>query len=337
MKKILILTLCMVTLTISCTKQVQVIDEPLVPITLGGGASIDTKAPITAATFVAQVIALNNKTFETAGTGETQSSNYVTDLYKDQTNATTPFDKVVTFTSGTGVIDGTAVYYPTKTAIKVYFKGYYPADVAVSGTNFAVVRNKTGESVDGRSVTFSNVKGYQDIMVSTQNSGNRATTTPIELNFNHLLSQIIFKVKAADDAAIDVWGKITKIEVLNQVNNFTLDLSIIHSGAALTANATTATFTAYTNETGQALTTSAANIGAAADNNGILMVNPTTANWTIKVYSINSPDGLEVTNSFDLVKGSAHEITLTFQANAIAVSATVTDWVDGTDYNQNIK
>lgn len=329
MKKILILTLCMVALTISCTKQVQVIDEPLVPISLGGGASIDTKAPVYNSTgFHAQVLGTTDDTTATA--------TYPA-LYTDQQSTT--FNKDVTFAVQVntdpcvGSYTG-PVYYPVQTSTLVYFKGYSPEDQAAVNTgDFSVSRST-------KTVTFSNITGHQDIMISDQQSGNRSKSDAVKLKFGHYLSQVIFKVAAenlnSDEgaAAIAAWGNVTKLEVLSQYASFTVNLQ---TNAWATSGNADNTFIAYSNATGQALTTTATQLGTASDNNGILMVNPTTDDWTIKVYTAkNGNAGLEVTIPHDLLMQYAHEITLTFKANAIQVSAVVVPWVTGTNYSSDV-
>ena len=207
--------------------------------------------------------------------------------------------------------------------------------------------------------------GKTDVMAAAEVSGKKSTAmagTVPSFEFKHLLTKLIVKVKAEDEAAQNVWGDITGITLVKAMNGDVFD----------TAEVTLATGAA---ETGTAFSNAAADgmafyrIDAAAytdnavddaDNKIALtttaeevaysLVAPITAENGVKHFtlSVDTKLGETVTTkevSFDLYKakvgeedpavfsgdtqGKAFEVTLTFKATEIVATATVTDWVKG--------
>lgn len=184
--------------------------------------------------------------------------------------------------------------------------------------------------------------------------------------FKHLLTKLIVKVKAHDEAAQNVWGDITGITLVKAMNGDVFDTAevTLATGAAATGTAAfsnaaadgmafyridAAATPAYTDNAVDdadnkiALTTTAEEVAYS-------LVAPITAENGVKHFtlSVDTKLGETVTTrevSFDLYKakvgeedpavfsgdtqGKAFEVTLTFKATEIVAKATVTDWVKG--------
>lgn len=180
--------------------------------------------------------------------------------------------------------------------------------------------------------------------------------------FKHLLTKLIVKVKAHDEAAQNVWGDITGITLVKAMNGDVFDTAevTLATGAAATG---TAAFSnpavdgmafyridaaAYTDNAVDdadnkiALTTTAEEVAYSlvapiiADNDAkhiTLKVDTklgetvTTKEVSFDLYKVNDTDeALPFTGD---TQGKAFEITLTFKATEIVATATVTDWVKG--------
>ena len=188
-----------------------------------------------------------------------------------------------------------------------------------------------------------------------------AGTVP-SFTFKHLLTKLIVKVKAEDEAAQNVWGDITGISLVKANNGDVFDTAevTLATGAA-------ATGTAFSNAAADGMAFYRIDAAAYTDNavddadNKIALttdaveaayslVAPIIAENGVKHFAlkVDTKLGETVTTkevSFDLYKakvgeedpavfsgdtqGKAFEITLTFKATEIVATATVTDWVKG--------
>lgn len=197
--------------------------------------------------------------------------------------------------------------------------------------------------------------------VSGKKSTAMAGTVP-SFTFNHLLTKLIVKVKAENEAAQNVWGDITGITLVKAMNGDVFDTAevTLATGAATTG-------TAFSNPAADGMAFYRIDAAAYTDNavddadNKIALtttaeevayslVAPITAENGVKHFtlSVDTKLGETVTTkevSFDLYKakvgeedpavfsgdtqGKAFEITLTFKATEIVATATVTDWVKG--------
>lgn len=235
----------------------------------------------------------------------------------------------------------TPAYYPVDGST-LYLCGLYPAD-----ENWKNPTTTVDYEFDGKT----------DIMAAAEASSSKsqaqAQSYPT-LAFNHLLTKLVVKVKAEDQAAIDSWGNITDL-VLTQAGGttpYTKATVTLATGAAETGTAFSTTksdFPFYTmtgttyNEvafTSQsvALTTDAANLAYS-------LVAPITAtgsnDFKLKIKTQKGLDpalenevtiGLQQTAGGAFsgdTQGKSFEITLTFKATEIKAKATVTDWVKG--------
>lgn len=262
-----------------------------------------------------------------------------------QDNYTTTYkDDNMTFTDNgiTEVGFATPAYYPADGS-PLYLCGLYPAD-----QNWQNPTTTADYTFDGKT----------DIMAAAQVSSSKtaaqAGTYPT-LAFKHLLTKLVVKAVAEDQAAIDAWGDVTAIVLTKAEGNnpYTKATVTLASGTAATGTAFATTLTAFPfytmmgetyNDvafTGQtcALTTTAANIAYS-------MVAPITATGTgdfkLKITTQKgSETALENEVTIDLkdTAGSAaftgdtqnksFVITLTFKATEIKAKATVGAWEEG--------
>jgi len=173
------------------------------------------------------------------------------------------------------------------------------------------------------------ISGKEDIMVTSEISGSRTDNTGKELTFNHLLTQLKFKLVAEDADAITYWGSITSITVKNVEKNLVLKLNTGELSIATTSNK--GDLEVSEEFTSKALTTTPAE-------NGYIMVLPSTTAYVLNIKTAENTQGVDVTISpVVTVKGTAHEITLTFKRSEIASSAKTTPWTTGDPGSGEVK
>lgn len=341
MKKLYVPVLALLTLA-SCSKSElanrPVVENDMVEIMATSKAlTIETRAP-----FEGQIADGNNLTAVVLGS--TTSGDYT---------ETTPryCDGEMTFADNTTAASfATPQYYPVSDA-PIYLCALYPTALA-DWKNIATTAKYTFD-------------GKTDVMAAAEVSGKKSTAmagTVPSFTFNHLLTKLIVKVKAEDEAAQNVWGDITGITLVKAMNGDVFDTAevTLATGAATTGTAFSNPATdgmafyridaaAYTDNAVDdadnkiALTTTAEEVAYS-------LVAPITAENGVKHFtlSVDTKLGETVTTkevSFDLYKakvgeedpavfsgdtqGKAFEVTLTFKATEIVAKATVTDWVKG--------
>ncbi|MCM1249812.1 MAG: fimbrillin family protein [Alistipes sp.] len=129
-------------------------------------------------------------------------------------------DDQMEFTNSTDSIGfkTTASYYPADGST-VYLSGFYPS---------------TGwtESPDGkRSYVNYSIDGKTDVMAAKEVSGDKAKAQDEDelapkLEFEHLLTQLVVKVEAADSAAYKAWGEITDMYLIKAAGHTTNERAI---------------------------------------------------------------------------------------------------------------
>lgn len=192
---------------------------------------------------------------------------------------------------------------------------YYPIDGStIYMTGFAPAATVTAGSVDYTII------GDEDIMVTNQLSGTKATANVLSFTFNHLLTQLKFKVVAADNS-FPSGVTVKQISVTNT-----------QTSAALNLNDGTLDFSGGANDLTAFSDGNYAINMTGVTANELLMVEPGTAqilldvvvddNGTARTYT-----GVVVTLA--TVKGSSHLITLTFKTTAVTANATVAPWETG--------
>lgn len=342
MKKLYVPVLALLTLA-SCSKSElanrPVVENDMVEIMATSKAlTIETRAP-----FEGSIASDNTLTAVVLGSTSTGDYTETTPRY---------CDGEMTFTDDntTAVSFATPQYYPVSDAT-IYLCALYPTALA----DWKDIATTAKYTFDGKT----------DVMAAAEVNGKKSTAmagTVPSFEFKHLLTKLVVKVKAENEAAQNVWGDITGITLVKAMNGDVFDTAevTLATGAATTGTAFSNPATdgmafyridaaAYTDNAVDdadnkiALTTTAEEVAYS-------LVAPITAENGVKHFtlSVDTKLGETVTTkevSFDLYKakvgeedpavfsgdtqGKAFEITLTFKATEIVAKATVTDWVKG--------
>ena len=342
MKKLYVPVLALLTLA-SCSKSElanrPVVENDMVEIMATSKAlTIETRAP-----FEGQIASDNTLTAVVLGSTSTGDYTETTPRY---------CDGEMTFTDDntTAVSFATPQYYPVSDAT-IYLCALYPTALA----DWKDIATTAKYTFDGKT----------DVMAAAEVNGKKSTAmagTVPSFEFKHLLTKLVVKVKAENEAAQNVWGDITGITLVKAMNGDVFDTAevTLATGAATTGTAFSNPATdgmafyridaaAYTDNAVDdadnkiALTTTAEEVAYS-------LVAPITAENGVKHFtlSVDTTLGETVTTkevSFDLYKakvgeedpavfsgdtqGKAFEVTLTFKATEIVAKATVTDWVKG--------
>lgn len=341
MKKLYVPVLALLTLA-SCSKSElanrPVVENDMVEIMATSKAlTIETRAP-----FEGQIASDNILTAVVLGS--TTTADYTT-RYCDGT---------ITFADDTNAkgFDTTPKYYPVSDAT-VYFCALYPTALA----DWKDIATTAKYTFDGKT----------DVMAAAEKEGKKSTAmagTHPSFEFKHLLTKLIVKVKAYDEAAQNVWGDITGITLVKAMNGDVFDTAevTLATGAAATGTAAFSNAAAdgmafyridaaaYTDNAVDdadnkiALTTTAEEVAYSlvapiiADNDAkhiTLKVDTkldetvTTKEVSFDLYKVKVNDSDEALPFTGDTQGKAFEITLTFKATEIVATATVTDWVKG--------
>lgn len=288
MKKMFFAVLALATM-VSCSKEngsTEPFGEAPVPVYMTGGIGnvvIGSKAVINPDdAFDAQFVAS-----ETSG-------DYSTVLWNPE----------AAVAAGTGVITLDPLQYYPINGSTIYMRGFAPQATVAGG--------KVAYTVDGSN----------DIMLTEELSGSKATTTPLGFTFQHLLTQLKFKVMAAD-ASFPSDITVTEIKVTNTQTAASLTLddgSLVFSGGA--KELTVFTGGSYP------ISTTAANISE------LVMVEPGTTQILLDV-AVNE-NGISrsypgVVVALATVQGNSHLITLTFKTSEVTAKATVAPWTNGAE------
>lgn len=247
------------------------------------------------------------------------------------TENTEAFENVaVNCTDANGTVAlSTPKYYPASgSENKLWFYAYAPALAQDKGSY------TNGSSSEHPKVNYT-ITGQEDIMsgqVNGQNGFSGAAKSGDQqhpaLSFTHLLKKVTFKVKAGDtfDANSDI--TVSQIVVKGVKTSATLDVV----KGTLTFNG----------DAGQSLTLSGSNTAITTDGAsvpGCLMFEPGTE-FTVSVTAggVTYADAKVTLTGDNAGKaGVSHEVTLTFNRSGIVPTATITDWVKGTDADVDIQ
>lgn len=318
--------------------------------------SISTRAPFEGSTIDA-THNLVAKVWATKSKGDYTGSS-TTGSHVPSYNASFKNTDKMTFVDANKVgFDATVspMYFPAD-ADEVYLFGLYPYDLVWTAST-------TSQQTSAQTL----IDGKSDIMVARQvmaskSKHQQATPEYPTLAFEHMLTKLIVKVKANDQAAIDAWGAITDITLTGAAGGLRNQMTVeCVDGVASTP--LTATYglsggsmdpfdfyqmdmtatpeytdTAFNGLTpGVDLTTTATNVAY------VLVAPLSTPNtskddFTIEVKTKNHTTAYEVKiNLLDATnadyalstKGKYFEITLTFKATEIQAQATVAAWENG--------
>lgn len=198
-------------------------------------------------------------------------------------------------------------YYPVDGS-DVYITGYAPKSTATDG---AVSYTLTGQ---------------EDVMMTQQLSGSKATATALAFEFKHKLTQLKFKVMASSSFPTGV--TVTEIKV----NGTKTAASLALKDGMLTFSGNAAPVMAFT---GKSYAVTAA--GTAATE--VVMVEPAvplTLDVTINDGSTTTVFS-DVSITLTTKAGSSHLITLTFENQEIQATASVAPWEMGAEGSGTIK
>ncbi|MDE5906898.1 MAG: fimbrillin family protein [Alistipes sp.] len=269
-------------------------------------------------------------------------------------------DDEMVFTNSTDSIGfkTTAAYYPADGST-VYLCGFYPYSGWTEGTN----RSHMDFIIDGKT----------DVMTAKEVSGDKTKAQDKNeaspaLTFEHLLTQLVVKVQAADSAAYTAWGKITDMCLVKASGHTGNDRAIYPlvrvtpgTGAAAYRVDDDANYLSsldfYGIEKGDSTTNNVFgknDTGAAApvalpvpaDDKAVAvaytLVTPVTAtekHYTLVIKTENHTDEYVIpvtlyqkdsTDAFtDETTGYSFDIELTFNATEILAKASVADWKEG--------
>mgnify|MGYP000668825462 CR=1 FL=1 len=242
----------------------------------------------------------------------------------------------------------TPQYYPADGSV-LYLCGLYPSDLGGWGT----VTESASRTFDGKT----------DIMAAAQQQSSKSeaqTGTYPTMQFKHLLTKLVVKLVAEDDAAVTAWGNVTDISLVG-VNGSQKPYSkvevALRDGTAVTGSAFSTTvenfsFYTMTENTYNDVAFSAQTLALTktAANAAYSLVAPITATGTgdfkLRITTQKDADSplvnevavdLKDTSSSTFTgdtQGKAFEITLTFKATEIQAKASVKEWENaGTSIN----
>lgn len=261
---------------------------------------------------------------------------------KTQGNYTTTYaDDAMTFSDNGTTAAGfaTAKYYPADNST-VYFCGLYP---------------NTGWAVSQTTTTTFTFDGSKDVMAAAEvnSTKDEAKTGGFKtLAFKHLLTQLVIKVVAEDQAAIDSWGNLTDLTLSkagddnpNSKVEVTLATGVAETGTAFSSPINSSLFKFWKKGSGPDAAFAGQTVvlqTAPGEEVAYSMVSPVTADgnsdYTLLVKTANSKAG-GITVPVNLTKtgGGAYDsntqgkkfmVTLTFKATEIKALATVQPWTE---------
>lgn len=315
------MSIFIVTALASCSSENEIIDnggikgDERVEIKLKGGVSAVTKAAINP-NFTEDLSVLfvrptdGSETVENAAWSTTDQSNFlyakiaaaeehIISFYTDETRATPKKE-----------------YYNNDENTNAYLVGFYTDNATPTITNGVVSFTITGK---------------EDIMATTALQGNK--TTQFEtFEFEHKLSQLIFSVKAentGEDADMaSLYGKITKIEVLNQPTTLELTLG---------QNPILAPQDGFTPSSLEIVSSADIESGDAVQFGDPLMVyadntigsenNPIKLKITTEKFASGIEADVTLTST-GLTNSQTHSIELSFSKTEVNAKATIGEWTE---------
>ena len=198
-------------------------------------------------------------------------------------------------------LDEPQVYNPDN-AIKTYMQAWYPQGTLAAGK-----------------VSFENASGTEDAMLATPISGSKWDKEDKELVFTHPTMQIKFVVKAG-----------TSLSDAVNIKGITIHDAEVPTGFDLTVPEVTYAAAADLAVPG---ITEAAISGEASAGEAVMIKPMTGKTLTLDIEtSATTHEGVIATIDGDenFQAGKAYTITLTFEQEAVELTATVTDWTTGT-------
>ena len=309
MKKIIISMLTMAAM-VACSSESDPIDnidpkgDAKVEVKLNAGINyVETKAPIvTANGFLSSDLA-NVFFFKSEGTPDWST---VTSAISGTIKKT---DGEISFTQ--------AQFYPT------------------NGSNLSIIGLYLGASatspVPSSGIITATIDGTQDIIYTpTAVTGSRVTPAATNLVFNHLLTQISFKIRKDNAVTEDIaltGVKITKVNEIDINKTVTIDLTKSSDYLSFSGSSTEGfTVTGYptANLTDDAIPTTVTDAIMLESEISSIRVELASDAFPSKKLTAKINGLPETNNMFE--KGKAYTITLTVKDKAFSGNATITDW-----------
>ena len=270
-------------------------DGGRVPIRLGSGVAMVSKAPVASGTqFEAGIAGWENTATETYANEPLWNTTI-------QTTANADEGQAVTWK------ENEQKYYNANAAVTTYMKAWYPA-----GT------------LSGTTVTFENTDGSVDALLAPVVSGTKEDKDGKVLAFAHQTAQINFKVKAGDGLAANTTLRSITVKGAQLPTGF--DLTKTGADAVTYGEAADLTVPGITADD-----ITIAETATPAGNS--VMIKPITGNtFSIDVVTSNATytDKTVTVTGENVAAGTAYDVTLTFTQNKIELTATVTAWENAT-------
>lgn len=203
----------------------------------------------------------------------------------------------------TGAITFNPLQYYPQDNTPVYLIGYAPVAAVTDG------------------VVSYTLTGDEDIMVTQELSGTKTTQIADKFLFDHLLSQIQFKIGA--EAGFTGAGDITSVTVKDVKTDATLTLN--GATPALTFDATVANLPTV------GITSAAIPAGASVGAGCLLIGSGLTTITCDIVTTLASYSNITVTFANATLPGNAYEVTFTISRTGITPSADVAAWITNQD------
>lgn len=232
-------------------------------------------------------------------------------------------------------VDGNAPDWTTISAIQL------TGDVAASGTiAFSALQHypSNGEAANllafypaaksvAAGVAAMEISGDEDVMYAAPVSGNKTTPIVDDVQLKHLLTQFTFVVKRE---AASTPADITDVTIAVSDANTTFNLALT-DGTLSNWGTPISTITP--------VTAGVAGVTASAASTGI-MLQPDMTSIALVVSANGYPSQTVTVAGTDGGKfavGKSYEIALTFKGTAIESTATIEEWLPGTDGSEDIQ
>ena len=167
--------------------------------------------------------------------------------------------------------------------------------------------------------------GSTDVMLSNEVAGSSSalfSETTQAFTFNHLLTQLQFKVYAIDDAAQTSWGTITSVKVKSQYTACSVTLP------AIVSFPTTGTASDLSVLSGATLAMGVESANAVSV--GYSMIAPVAASGSVTLEIVTSAGGTKTVTipvpSTGFLASNAYVITLSFSNLDVTGAASVGEW-----------
>jgi hypothetical protein len=228
------------------------------------------------------------------------------------------------------IVPSAPLWYLPETTQESQFIGLYPV-------------NTTGYSTTTKKVTYpaSVIDGSTDLMSSIPAGGSGATfSTPLNLEFHHLLTKIEVAIKAptATAAAVsNLYGNITEIKIDDRKSD--VEVTLPTAGSTTDYGSAVATGTVNDldlwNADGTAATSKIIPTDGNEETYGYAMFVPVTSGKIKLLISTQKVGGKEciTTNNETLLAGYGYKITVLFDGTSVSVESVTStgslyNWID---------